>query len=254
MNPTVQQQVFDSLAEFAPVHLADVREAALLRRTEVKYLLAEAALPSLLERLSEQYAVLEVAGQRLNRYRTLYFDSADFHMYRRHHAGAADRFKVRARSYVESGNAFLEVKRKTNRKEVIKQRIPTDGLQTTLDEEAASFVAAVSPYAARAVAPRLWNGYERITLVHHSRQERVTLDTNLRFEWDGVPVALPGLVVVEVKRGRLAQRSPFVELMRGRGVRPTGFSKYVYGASLLYPHLKQNRLKPKQRIVEKLLV
>ena len=31
---------------------------------------------------------LEVAGLRLNRYRTLYFDTHDFAMYHRHHMGA----------------------------------------------------------------------------------------------------------------------------------------------------------------------
>ncbi len=248
------QPLTHALRDCAPVYLADVREAALQKRVETKYLFAERQLPQILRQLRDEYAVLEVAGQRLNRYRTLYFDSADFQMYRRHHDGAADRFKVRARSYVESGSSFFEVKHKTNRKEVIKERIPTDTLLTTIDDDTAHFVDAVSPYAAHDVMPRLWNNYQRITLVRHDRKERVTLDTNLCFEWDDVPVALPGLVVAEVKQERFMHDSPFVRLMRGAHIRPNSFSKYVYGASLLYPDLKQNRLKPKQRIVEKLLV
>ncbi|MEZ4610529.1 MAG: hypothetical protein R2838_09850 [Caldilineaceae bacterium] len=71
----------------------------MLKRVEVKYVLPRCVLPSILAALRTEYAVLE-AGQRLNRTARSTSTHDDFAMYRRHHAGAADRFKVR-RTYVD---------------------------------------------------------------------------------------------------------------------------------------------------------
>jgi hypothetical protein len=54
----------------------------------VKYLFHINRLAYLLAALQEEYAVLVVEGQRLNRYQTLYFDTIDFALYHRHHMGA----------------------------------------------------------------------------------------------------------------------------------------------------------------------
>jgi len=102
-----------------------MQRVALLKRVEVKYTLPDMLLPQILNTLNEHYDVVEVLGQRLNRYRTLYFDTDNFALYRRHHMGAADRYKIRSRTYVDSDSSFLEVKHKTNKKRVIKSRIET---------------------------------------------------------------------------------------------------------------------------------
>ncbi|MCB0056798.1 MAG: polyphosphate polymerase domain-containing protein [Caldilineaceae bacterium] len=240
------------LQHYRPIALGQMQSVALLKRVEVKYVLPRRVLPSILAALSGDYAVLEVAGQRLNRYRTLYFDTDDFAMYRRHHAGAADRFKVRARTYVDSASSFLEVKHKTNKKRVVKERMPTPALMTTLDAEAAAFVHRNCPYAVDAMQPRLWNSYRRITLVDLVRQARITLDVNLRFDWQARTAALPHIVVAEVKQARASHGAPFIRLMQAYHIRPTGFSKYCIGASLLYPDLKQNHFKQKHRLLAKL--
>ncbi len=234
-----------ALFGYAPISLADMGRASLLDRTEVKYLLDEATLAAALAELRDAYAVLSVEGRRISRYRTLYFDTADLAMYRRHHAGALDRYKVRAREYVESQSAFFEVKHKTNKKRTEKQRILTPALVTDLrGGEPAGFVAAASPYRSEELLPRLWNSYRRITLVSLHAQERVTLDLGLRFDWQGRRAALPGVVVAEVKRARLSDDSAFIRLMRAYGIRSTPFSKYCIGVSLLYPEIKHNRFKP----------
>ena len=240
------------LQQYSPITLDQMQSVALLKRVEVKYVLPRRVLPSILAALRREYAVLEVAGQRLNRYRTLYFDTDDFAMYRRHHAGAADRFKVRARTYLDSATSFLEVKHKTNKRRVLKERMPTPALVTTLDDDAAAFVDRACPYAVDALQPRLWNSYRRITLVDLVRQARITLDVDLCFDWQERRAALPHIVIAEVKQARTSHAAPFIRLMQQYHIRATGFSKYCMGASLLYPDLKQNRFKQKQRLLAKL--
>ena len=114
------------LATFEPIMLAEMPDtAALLDRSELKYVLPQRLLRPVLTELRDTYRILIVAGRPLSRYRTLYFDTDDLALYRRHHAGAPDRYKVRAREYVDSHAAFLEVKHRTGGRRTVKSRIPT---------------------------------------------------------------------------------------------------------------------------------
>ncbi len=51
------------------------------------------------------------------------FDTPEFELFRWHHAGGRNRYKVRARQYVESRYTFLEVKHKTNKQHTVKSRL-----------------------------------------------------------------------------------------------------------------------------------
>jgi hypothetical protein len=237
------------LATFDPISLAELNKAALLDRVEVKYVMPVQVLANILEQARPAYAVLEIAGQRRNHYRTLYYDTADFAMFRRHHMGASDRYKVRARQYVESQFAFLEIKHKTRKKRTVKSRIPTPQLVTHLAGDSEDFLHSHCPFAAGELEPKLWNSYTRITLASKTACERVTLDLDLSFAWQERQTSLPGLVIAEVKQEAHGARSEFVTLMRRHGVRKTGFSKYCYGVSLLYPQVKHNRFNALQRLV-----
>lgn len=241
------------LGTFDSVTLAEVADAALLDRTELKYVMPQRLLTQVLSSLSADYRVLTVAGQRLSHYRTLYFDTADLALYRRHHAGAPERYKVRAREYVDSHAAFLEVKHKTKLRHTVKSRIPTTGLLTSLGRLSAEFLEGICPYAADDLAARLWNRYTRITLVSKRRPERVTLDLDLSFSWDGTSVRLPGIVVAEVKYPGSIYASDFGRRMRDLHVRGASFSKYCIGISLLYPQEKHNRFKAKHQLIARLM-
>ena len=241
------------LARFEPIQLAEMNRVALLDCTETKYVLSLETLLHALGRLGDAYAVLTVEGQRLNRYRTLYFDTAGFALYHRHQQGARERYKLRAREYVETRFSFLEIKHKTNKQRTVKSRIGTPRLMTSLDECPPAFLAEHFPYDAAEMQPRLWNRYSRVTLASKARPERVTLDVGLTFAWGGQQIALPGVVIAEVKQDRSSRDSEFVSLMRAHGVRSTGFSKYCLGVSLLYPAVKHNRLKAKQRLIAKVM-
>jgi hypothetical protein len=230
-----------------------MNSVALLDRVESKYLLNVSMLLDALAALREEYAVLEIDGRRINRYRTLYFDTEDFALYHRHQAGALNRYKVRAREYVESQLAFLEVKHKTNKQRIVKSRVATASLVTEMDEGMADFVDGLCPYAAATLAPRLWNRYNRVTLVNLRNQERLTIDLGLVFEWAGEQVRLPGLVIVEAKLPARRSRSPFVTWAAANHLRATGFSKYCIGTSLLYPTVKSNHFRKTHRHVSHLL-
>jgi len=103
-----------------------------------------------------------------------------------------------------------------------------------------------------ALHPQIQNRYKRITLVSKGSLERLTIDLELIFKNDSQKMSLDQLVIAEVKQARFSQDSPFVQLMRTNGIRPTSFSKYCIGTSLLYPHLKSNNFKRHQMLVKKL--
>ncbi len=246
---SLENGVLRVLATFEPVSLAQMRDVALLDRMDIKYVLPQSLLVSVLSDLRAFYRVLVVAGQPISRYRTLYFDTRDLAMYRRHHAGAMNRYKVRAREYVDSQAAFLEVKHKIGPRRTVKKRIPTQDLATTFTPQAANFLSQTCPYAASDLVASLWMHYLRITLVSKQRAERVTLDLNLTYGRQAERAALPGIVVAEVKLQGTRHVSEFVRVMHQHLVRSTGFSKYCMGVSLLYPGVKHNAFKVKQRLV-----
>lgn len=249
---TFSDALMKLLATFEPITLAQMESAALLDRSEIKYLLSRRLLLPALAELREAYQVLVVAGRPLSRYRTLYFDTADLELYRRHHAGAADRYKVRVREYVDSQAAFLEVKHRVAARRTVKSRIPAAAPITERMPLALDFLADACPYPATELAAALWNHTTRITLVSKQWPERVTLDLDLVFVRDGQQAGLPGIAVAEVKYAGTWRASEFVRVMRHHHVRDTSFSKYCMGVSLLYPDVKHNRFKAQQRLVARL--
>lgn len=241
--------VAGAVARFEPIALAQLESMALMDRVDTKYLLTEAQLTGFLPALSAHYRVLEINQVRLSAYETVYFDTPDFALYRRHHDGRPNRYKVRGRRYADTNTAFMEVKFKTRLDRTLKHRVPTRGLTTTITPEVNSFLGCEIPVDPHTLLPILANSFFRLTLAGRQHPERVTIDLGLQFTRDGWTVALPGLVVAEVKRAGAHRRSPFLELMRAAHCQPTGFSKYCVGVALLYPEVKHNQFKPLLRRV-----
>ncbi|MCB0199452.1 MAG: polyphosphate polymerase domain-containing protein [Anaerolineae bacterium] len=241
------------LNRFEPITLAEMDAVALLDRTDTKYVMRTDQLYTALAGVSTDYRVLQIDGVRLHPYETLYFDTDDFAMYMRHHAGRRVRFKVRSRQYVASQRAFMEVKVKTRRDRTNKRRIETAGMMTQLTPDASSFVAGQVPLDAAALRPRLWNDFVRVTLVSKHEPERLTLDLDLSFSYGRRYAELPGVAIAEVKQEGINRGSAFVRQMRAMAIPSTGFSKYCIGTALLYPQLKHNNFKGKLRLVEKLM-
>jgi len=244
-------QIEQQLALFEPIRLDQMKDAALLDRVDRKYMLTLGQLSSVLADLTPDYRVLTVNHKRLNRYQTVYFDTPDFEIYHQHHNGFPDRYKVRARRYVESGVMFFEIKHKTHHNRTIKARVPISGAQTQITSEADGFLGANSPYRACDLEPKLWNEYQRVTLVSKARPERITIDLNVAFGWNGASAALTDVVIVEVKQSSPNQPSDIVPRLRRLGVRAAQFSKYCAGVTLLYDHVKRNNFKMQLQRLQK---
>lgn len=242
-----------SLAQFEPIGLAQMDAVALQDRTDTKYVFGFHALRAALAALANDYWALAIDGERLHDYRTLYFDSADFACYRRHHDGAQRRYKVRSREYVASERSFVEVKLKAANDRTRKQRIETSAFVTQVTPEVSGFIDACVPQHASALEPKLWNTYSRVTLVGKRHRERVTLDLALRFGDDRQWLALPHIAIAEVKQGGIDRSSPFIRQMRAANIRPVSFSKYCVGVALLNRDLKRNNFKPSLRLVQTLM-
>jgi hypothetical protein len=240
------------LQSFDAIHLSEMGHVALLRRTDTKYLLSEEQFFRALARLTDHYRILEIDGRRLHRYRTLYFDTQNLALYRQHHNGWRNRYKVRERAYADSDLAFLEIKHKIKTHTTIKSRIRTRELRSQIARDAESFLRTHYPYQVEELEAKLFNAFQRITLVSTHSVERLTVDVGLRFLWNGVRASLAGIAIAEVKQDGFSMDSEFIRQMRALGVRATSFSKYCIGVSMLYPEVKHNRFKPQLRRIAKL--
>lgn len=240
------------LQHYAPISLSKMAGVALQNRTDTKYVLSVTTLQNIMSQLADDYSTLVVNGQRFSNYRTLYFDTPQFDLYHRHHAGILDRYKVRSREYVASDLAFLEVKHKTNKGRTIKERVQTPDLVRSIYGQSVDFLEGSYPYEVAELQPKLWVEYSRITLVSRHRKERVTVDLNLSYAWEDEAISLPHIAIVELKQESFSRQSDMQRQLHKHHVRSTGFSKYCVGISYLYPELKHNNFKSKLRLVEKL--
>jgi hypothetical protein len=241
------------LHHFDAIRLSEMKDVALLRRTDTKYLLSASQLFQALECLADHYRVLEIEGRRLHAYRTLYFDTPDLALYRQHHNGWRNRYKVRERAYVDSDLSFWEVKHKVDAHTTVKSRMRARALSTQIAQEAEPFLRTHYPYRVEDLEAKLANSFQRITMVSRHDVERLTVDLDLRVFWDGAHASLDGIAIAEVKQDGFSLNSRFIQQMRALGVRPTHFSKYCIGVSMLYPQIKHNRFKPQLCRVDRLL-
>lgn len=238
--------------------------AALLTRVDRKYLLSPArlatrstspddVLAALLDEvlLPDGARVLEIDGRRAFGYRSDYLDTPDDASFR----GAAHRrrrrFKVRLRTYLDTGTSTLEVKTRGGRGTTVKERAPFDGDVLTPDGRLSPAAAAYTSATLRdahivdvdvaTLRTSLTTLYHRTTVLLPTSGARLTLDAGLQFvAADGVVRDTPGLVVVETKTPT-GVRADADRFLWGRGVRPARFSKYATGRALMDDTLPANR-------------
>ncbi len=249
-----QQHIETILRGFDSISLKELEEKSqLMNRMDDKYILPLNLLPGLLQQLTEKYQVLVPESEYLNPYRTRYLDTKNFNMFIDHHNGKRSRYKVRLREYMISGTSFTEIKRKNNKNQTQKNRIPTENVDGKLSDKAWEFIHEKSPYQPETLETKLWNRFYRITLVHKTQAERATIDLDINFEWNGYQAELPFLSIIEVKQPKYAQISYFKRLLRNEHqVKKMRISKYCLGISMLYPNIKHNLFKPKFIILKKI--
>ena len=209
-------------------------------------------LPALLDLLSTSYMVLEIENSRDFAYHTTYLDTPDFLLLNQQLRGKLNRYKVRYRRYEASGMTFLEIKKKNNKLRTIKWRIENKQIGT-FDNAASVFLKDYYPLNTSDLKPALINGFSRITLVGKEFKERITLDSDLQFSSpEGRNVKLPFLAIAEIKKERYTSCSPICNIMKTLGIKPTGFSKYCIGSSLVREMQHMNSLKPNLILINKI--
>ena len=230
-----------------PVSLAEINErAALVTRTCRKYLLPADLVPALFDGAEDAFGVLEIDGRTSFLYSSTYLDTPDLRTFHDHRQGRRLRYKVRTRSYVDTGTTMFEVKLKGARGITDKVRVelppgsPVDRLTwRTRDflDRSLSRCRLAPPDVLR---PSAVTDYRRTTVVALSGEERVTIDHDLvgyRGDWE---VRMrPNVVLLEVKtRGGLTTTE---RRLHALGVREARFSKYAAALAALEPDLRGNR-------------
>lgn len=238
------------LDKFIPVSLENIEEVKLMSRIDRKYWFHISKLDQLLELTFPFYNILEINGQRLMEYQTIYFDTPENTMYQKHHNRKLNRYKVRQRKYVSTESSFLEIKLKTNKKRTIKKRISTDFSNIGFSALEMDFINDNSAIQGKNLHPSLNNEFNRITLIHKNKLDRCTIDIGPKFWNENKAVMFDNLVIFELKKGRSLKSSPIVSLLRKMKIRQRGLSKYCTGRAMLESGLKQNAFKPRLRFLK----
>ena len=239
------------LSRFEPISLDQAGSVKLMDRKDTKFVFRDELLPGILGKLQEDYLVLEAGPTRSPRYETDYFDTADFHHFRQHHSKHLNRFKVRLRKYLDTGDAFFEIKKRNNHGNTVKKRIPVSQDETVINDRLREFLETNHCCRKQDTEPKLRIRFHRITLVGREQPERITLDFGLHYSNGKTEHACERLIIGEVKQERLS-RSSFERIMRAEGIRPYSISKYCLGIATLYGHIRHNLVKPKIRYINKL--
>ena len=246
---TALDSVAPVVGALRPIGLDElVDRAELLTRLDRKYMLPLTDLPLVVGGLEEDVQVLEVDGERRFAYRSVYFDTPDMAGYLAAAHRRRRRFKLRIRTYLASGQHFLEVKTRGPRGTTVKQRVPYDGEPGRLGPGARAYVddvlraAGIDSHGFRLV-PALTTRYLRTTLFLPGSGSRVTVDTDLTWALpDGTELRTPERTIVETKAGRAGSSAD--RLLWSLRHRPCPVSKYGTGLAALRPDLPANRWLP----------
>jgi hypothetical protein len=245
------EKVKSVLDTFEPITLEEMDRVKLMDRTDLKFNFHISKLVELLEKIRDQYRVLEVSGTRMSRYETLYYDTPSYDLFRQHHNGKTNRFKIRMRKYVESDLKFFEIKFKNNKGRTVKNRVKKKDNDQSITGSAADFFTKTTGMSPDTVEPKLWVNYSRVTLVNRVEEERLTIDLALEVKTEGDTVNFDTLVIVEAKQAKPTETA-FVKLLKEMHIRQGGTSKYCLAVSKLVPEIKKNNFKPAVRAVEKI--
>lgn len=247
----MNEKLKSTISKFAGITLSEMDSVALLKRTDTKFVLPSKILPEILEKVKDEYRLLEIKGERLMQYQSLYFDTNNRKFYTEHHNGKIKRTKIRIRKYVSSNLHFLEVKLKDGKGNTNKTRLPINEFQENLDEVSSAFIKEVTGINYD-LNPSLWNSFSRMTLVSLERNERATVDVNLAYSFDSQSKSIDDLAIIELKQVRYNRNSPIAKALKEYSIIPYGFSKYCIGMTQLHSELKHNGFKPKLLKIKKL--
>lgn len=231
------------LEALAPVDLATIDATARLQtRKDRKYVVDAQTFLTALRSLTAPIRILEIDGQRWFGYESIYFDSPDLDSYRLAARRRPNRFKVRARTYLDHDTTMIEVKTKNRAGETVKHRTPFHGEPDDLLRAARDYAegfAEAAPHAPT-ITPSLTSTYQRATLLLPFSSERVTIDAHFRaIDDQGRHIGLEDKLIVETKTG--GAPSALDRCLWAAGERPLKLSKYATAMAALRPELPANK-------------
>ena len=242
----------EQLHKFETISLEEMDKFKLMDRIETKFVISSKHLPAVFDQVKNDYKVVSFDDNRMPAYRTVYYDTDSLYFYHEHHRKRKDRYKVRFRNYVDSAITFLEVKHKKNGR-VDKNRIMVENEKFVLHDEEEKFLREAN-ILTEDLKVKLYNFYNRITLVANKSVERVTFDFNIAFQHGDSKSGLDNIVIVELKQPVLSRETPIYKALRNLQMKPYNVSKYCIG--LIKTHgrdkLKYNRFKKKLNRLNKI--
>lgn len=245
------------------VSLDDLNAAAgLLTRVDRKYLVPACAAQSVVDAVAGRARVLDIGGTQHFDYASTYFDTPELTSFEMSAHKRRRRFKVRTRSYLDSGLCFIEIKTCGCRGATVKERIrcslddadriTDEGAEFLADRLEAAGIASShrsSRALARSLTPVMATTYQRTTLHLPDDAARATIDTDLAWtalalEADGsvsrdATVHAGDLAIIETKNP--ATPAPTDRRLWTDGHRPARISKYATGLALLRADLPANK-------------
>jgi VTC domain len=231
--------------QFNPIQLSELESASLMDRKDKKYVVNVSLLNELLEELSLGYSILEIDSKRIFQYSSTYFDTKDLHLFKMHHTGKLNRYKVRFRNYLDSKSTYFEIKLKDNHGRTLKSRILSECAEiSNLNSEEITYLENNTPLKANDLQEILTVEYDRITLINSNKTERITIDLNLRFKNEKCVENFEEMAIVEIKQLKLTN-SLANNFLKKSKIRAGGISKYCIGVILFFENVSHNRFRHK---------
>lgn len=241
----------NNLIKFQALSLSDLDCVKLLKRYDTKFVFHKDKLPAVLDCLSDHYGILEINRNRTFRYESLYYDTDDYFFYHQHHNKKLNRYKIRCRRYIESDQCYFEIKFKNNKRKTIKNRLLLEDrmIDAMLTENKKEFVRTnvsngFHDVLADTIKPKLWVGFDRITLANQANRERFTFDSNLTYtDTKSRRYNFDNLIIAELKSENISLPPLFFQQLKSLKIFPTTFSKYCIGIATTNNNIKANRFK-----------
>lgn len=249
----IASEVMEVVEKFEHIPLEEVLEGAQMERVDRKYPFHISEVPKILEGLAGNYKIVNAAGSVVSPYDSLYFDTADYLFYRKHHNGFLNRDKIRYRSYPRTRTTFLEVKCKSNKGRTAKSRIECTDLKFPLKKDRMQFLSEnISKIDPKTLVPSVFINYQRIAFISKEGNERFSLDFNISATLGNKETDFGNVVILEVKQDH-KYTSPIIARLREMQIGEASMSKYCLTLAMLKPELKANRFKMNLRQLRKII-
>jgi len=221
------------IKSFDTVPSREITKVKLQTRFDSKFIFRDNLMPLILEQLKDDYKILTQQGHYSSSFETLYFDTPKNLFYRDHHNGKRNRIRIRYRKQVESESVFFEINYQNKKGRATKKKIAVADIKTELGQVEIDFLRKVlKKKQIEKLRPYLSNSFSRIILYSKDTNERITLDFNEHFGFQGKNSNFPGVVFAEIEQEILTRNSPFLSVLKKLIIRSEKIGKYSFGMSI----------------------